>query len=153
MIKWPSGCGRWTWKLAELWRHRVALCGCQDHGSGAVLQQGRWQWSSRVRLQGLGDRLRTGVLRFSIWPRPRLPHPSCPDQGEGFLGDAVGLSHAEPAACLISGGLFWTPGESFYEFPMFMLSGTEVFTCFSLLGFLIPSLSCLFLRSMWLGAT
>ena len=40
MIKWPSGCGHWTWKLAELWVHRAALCGRQDHSSGAVLQQG-----------------------------------------------------------------------------------------------------------------
>lgn len=71
MIKWPSGCG---------WGHWAALCGRQDHGSGAVLQQGRWQWPPSVQLQGWGSFSRQVCRAFPTWPRPRLPHPSCPDQ-------------------------------------------------------------------------
>lgn len=69
---------------------------------------GGGQCSSRIRLQGLGNLL----LKHRCAVCPRLLYPSCPDRGEAFPGDAVGLSHAEPAARLIFGGLFWTPTVS-----------------------------------------
>lgn len=141
MIKWPSGVAEDTGQLcAGSGTVRGPSCS-RGGGSG-----------HRSPAAGLGAFSRRVCRASPTWPRPPPAAPLLPLTRRGLLGDAVGLSHAEPAARLISGGLFWVLAYHFMSSHVSALWHQRCLCVPVIAGFLIPSLSCLFLRSMWLGA-